>query len=347
MNLYRAKITDEGHISGPIEPLTAGPGITWVPSVSNDGRIALSRFYWVVHLWEVPLDTGTGEPVGPPRRITDDASPKYSFSLTRDGNRLAYSTHSGPRDARRNEIVLQDRQAGEEGVPLTLPAVTASQHPRLSPDGSLLSWQNQVDRQWVSWVAPIDEPAGRELCRDCTVVDFFSDGEHALVDWGNSLSRLRIADGTDSLILEMEEGRALLDTDLAPDDRWLAIQSGEPDGRVAIYAVPLGDAAKDPDKWIEIASGGTWAGAPRWSSNGNTLYYLSDRDDFLCVWGQALDPDTKVPVSAPFSVAHAHTSAIKMMGFAKHMWTLEVGGDRLVFNAGDMTGDVYTAMLEE
>jgi hypothetical protein len=185
------------------------------------------------------------------------------------------------------------------------------------------------------------------LCRDCTVVDFFSDGEHALVDWGNSLSRLRIADGTDSLILEMEEGRALLDTDLAPDDRWLAIQSGEPDGRVAIYAVPLGDAAKDPDKWIEIASGGTWAGAPRWSSNGNTLYYLSDRDDFLCVWGQALDPDTKVPVSAPFSVAHAHTSAIKMMGFAKHMWTLEVGGDRLVFNAGDMTGDVYTAMLEE
>jgi hypothetical protein len=28
------------------------------------------------------------------------------------------------------------------------------------------------------------------------------------------------------------------------------------------------------------------------------------------------------------------------------MWTLEVGGDRLVFNAGEMTGDVYTAMLE-
>ena len=29
------------------------------------------------------------------------------------------------------------------------------------------------------------------------------------------------------------------------------------------------------------------------------------------------------------------------------MWTLEVGGDRLVFNAGEMTGDVYTAMLPE
>jgi hypothetical protein len=29
------------------------------------------------------------------------------------------------------------------------------------------------------------------------------------------------------------------------------------------------------------------------------------------------------------------------------MWTLEVGGDRLVFNAGELTGDVYTAMLEQ
>jgi Tol biopolymer transport system component len=347
MNLYRAKITDEGHISGPIEPLTAGPGMTWVPSVANDGRIALSRFYWVVHLWEVPLDTGTGESVGPPRRITNDASPKFSFSLTRDGNQLVYSTFSGPRDGRRNEIVLQDRLSGKKSVPLTLPAKTTFLHPRLSADGSLLSWRNLVERQWVSWVAPIDEPAGRELCRDCTVVDFFADGEHALVDWGRSLSRVRIADGTDSPILEMEEGRALLDTDLARDDRWLAIQTGERDGSVAIYAVPLGDSAKNPDEWIEIAGQGAWVGAPRWSLSGDTLYYISERDDFMCVWGQALDPDTKVPFGEPFPVAHAHSSAIKMMSFAKHMWTLEVGGDRLVFNAGEMTGDVYTAMLEQ
>jgi hypothetical protein len=29
------------------------------------------------------------------------------------------------------------------------------------------------------------------------------------------------------------------------------------------------------------------------------------------------------------------------------MWNLEVGNGRLIFNAGEMTGDVYTAMLEE
>ena len=45
MNLYRARISDEGQISGPAEPLTAGPGMTWLPKVSASGRIALSRFY--------------------------------------------------------------------------------------------------------------------------------------------------------------------------------------------------------------------------------------------------------------------------------------------------------------
>ena len=185
INLHRARISDEGHISGPVEPLTAGPGMTWLPSVSNNGRIALSRFSWVVHLWEVALDTDSGGPAGPVRRITHDASPKYLvFADARDGNRLAYSTYTGPPDALRNDIIVQDRLSGEERVPVSVPAGRLSLAPRLSSDGSLLSWRTVSTGQWISWVAPTDDPVGRELCRECTVVDFFADGMHALVDRG-------------------------------------------------------------------------------------------------------------------------------------------------------------------
>jgi Tol biopolymer transport system component len=273
MNLYRAKISDNGHISGPVEPLTSGPGMTWTPSISNEGRIALSRFYWIVHLWEMELDPVSGQPRGTPRRITDDASPKFSFSLTREGNRLVYSTYSGPRGKRRNDIVLQDRSTGEESVPVTVPAVTTSVSPRLSNDGSLLSWRVPVDREWVSYVAPIDEPVGREICRSCTIVDFFADGIHALVHRGRSLSRVRIADGSETPILEMEEGRSLIDTDLSRDDRWLAVQTGEPDGSVAIFAVPLRENSSAPNEWVAIATNARWNGSPRWSVNGDILYY--------------------------------------------------------------------------
>jgi hypothetical protein len=67
----------------------------------------------------------------------------------------------------------------------------------------------------------------------------------------------------------------------------------------------------------------------------------------MCVWGQPLDPATKVPVGEVFSVAHAHTSSMRMMTLRRSMWTLEVGHNRLVFNAAEVTGNVYTAMLEE
>jgi len=346
INLYRAGISEDGKISGPAEPLTAGPGISWLPTVSASGRIALSRFYWVIHLWEVALDPETGRPVGPPHRITRDASPKFTFSLTRDGDRLAYSTFAGRRGGGRTEVRLQDRASGEEKVPVTLSAVAVSLYPRLSGDGSLLSWQTWADGGRVSWVAPTEDPVGRELCRGCAVVDFFADGEHALIDWGRRLSRVHIADGEEMSILEMEEGRALLDTDLSRDDRWLAIQVGEADGTVAIYAIPLRDPPAAQEDWIGIAEGDTWVGAPRWSSDGGTLYYLSDRDDFICVWARPLDPVTKAPSGDPFAVVHAHPSSMTMMPIRRSMWTLEVGGDRVVFNAGEMTGDVYTAMLE-
>jgi Tol biopolymer transport system component len=347
INLYRASITDDGRISGPVEPLTTGPGMTWAPTVSSNGLVALERSSWIIHLWEIALDPANGRPVGAPSRITDDASPKFSFSLTRDGSRLAYSTYAGYRGKRRTEIHLQDRSSGEKTVPVSLATAAVSLHTRLSGDGSLLAWSAPIDGQTVSLVAPTDNPVGRELCRECTVVDFFTDGEHVLVDRGPSLSRVRIADGAETPILEMGESRRLLDTDLSRDDRWLAVQIGEPDGSAPIYAVPLDEDPVAPKEWVRIPADGYWAGAPRWSTDGNTLYYLSDRDDFICVWGQHLHPDSRMPVGEPFPVAHAHASAMHRMPFGRGNWTLEVGGNRLVFNAEEMEGDVYTAMLAE
>jgi len=243
-------------------------------------------------------------------------------------------------------VVIQDRMTGVRTAPVTLSNVGATTlFPRLSGDGSMMSWNSRIDGQAVSWVAPVSDPVGRELCRGCWVVDFFADGEHALVDWGRRLSRVNVADGEESPILESED-LALLDTDLSRDDRWLAIQTGAPDGTVEIHLVPITETPASQDDWIKAAGGSGWVGGQRWSADQNTLYYLSDRDDFICVWGRSLDPTTKTPIGEEFPVVHAHSSAMKMMTFMRSMWSLEVGGDRLVFNSGEMTGDVYTAQLE-
>jgi hypothetical protein len=75
------------------------------------------------------------------------------------------------------------------------------------------------------------------------------------------------------------------------------------------------------------------------------LYYLSDRDDHTCIWAQPLDPVTKEPNEDPFAVVHAHTSSMKMLYVQRGVWSLEVGSDRLVFNASSLASEIYTAVL--
>jgi serine/threonine protein kinase/Tol biopolymer transport system component len=346
MNLYQAGISEKGRISGPVEPLTAGPGMTWLPSVSQENRIALSRFQWVVNLFEIELDPEHVAPRGAPRRITEDAAPKFGLALSADGRRLVYSTYAGSPDDRRAEVRVQDAGSETLAASVTLNAATTNPHPRISPDGRLFSWRDRLGGTWGALVASVEDPVGRELCRECVVVDFFSDGEHALVDHGRSLTRTRLSDGEESLVLDLKEG-ALLDSDLSRDDRWIAIQVGEKDGSVVLYAVPLRSPPAGRGEWVRLAGGETWAGQPRWSPDGRSLFHLSERDDFTCVWALVLDPETREPVGESRAVLHAHQTSMKMMPVERSMWTLDVGGDRLVFNAGAMSGDVYTAKLDE
>jgi eukaryotic-like serine/threonine-protein kinase len=346
VNLYSARITAAGRIDGPVQALTSGPGIMWTPSVSEDGRIAFDKFQWVIHLWQAELDPDTGRAVGLPVRITDDAAPKFSFSLNRDGTQLAYSTYSGPREGRLAEVRLRSLEDGRETVLVSTAARTTSLEPRLAPDGSRFAWSDIVDRQRAAFLAPVAEPAGRELCRGCQVLSFFANGSEALV-WQapNRLVRRDLTGSTETLVLDGGE-LEVLDADLSRDDRWLALSSARSDGRVAIHLLPVRDPPPSPAEWIEIAGDSHWAGSPRWSADGRYLYYLADREGFTCVWASELDAASGRPLGAPFPVLHAHRNDMKVLAPMRGAFSMAVGGRRLVINAALMTGDVYTAMLE-
>ena len=347
LNLYSVSISREGKITGPHRPLTTGPGMTWAPTVADDGRIALSRLTWLVNLWQVELDPDSGRARGEANRVSMNPSPKYSFSLTRDGNRLAFSTYSGPAGRRRVEVRLHDFSTGQETVQISLPARTISLRPFFSRDGSMLSWADFVEGQRVAYVAPTDDPEDtREICVGCEVLGFLSDGSQALVRRGAArLELLSLDDGESTKLLELKEG-VLLGADLSWDDRWVAVWTGRPDERVTIEIVPLRDGSLVVDSGIEFTDGRHWTGVPRWSVDGRFLYYTSDQDDFLCIWAQPLDVTTKRPVGEPFAVLHAHNAEMKMRVPRKSFFTLTVGHGRLVFNAGETSSEVYTAMLE-
>jgi Tol biopolymer transport system component len=343
VNVFQVSISDEGRVSGPARPLTAGPGMTWRPSVATDGRLVLSRFEWVVHLWEQRLDPETGQAVGSPRRLTSGAAPKFGFSLARDGRRLAFSTYSGSSGDRRGEIHLHEA-GGPPTVPVSRPATTTNLYPCLSADGAWLAWAETVDGQPRSFVVPTGEPAPREVCRGGVPVAFRAGASELLVDRGRSLGRVRLADGEETPVFELKD-RWLLNAALSPDEEWVAVLTKEPGGGRRLRILPVTGSSGSPEEWVTVAGDEGWVGPPAWGPGGRHLYYLSDRDDFVCVWGRQLDPATKVPVGDPIPVVHAHTVTMNMQMPTRAPWTLTTGGDRLVFNAGETSGDVYTAML--
>ena len=77
-------------------------------------------------------------------------------------------------------------------------------------------------------------------------------------------------------------------------------------GQESLFIAPVEDGvATGRDAWIQITEGSLDARS-WWASNGDTLYFLSWRDGFLCIWEQRLDRATKTPLGMARSMQHFH-----------------------------------------
>jgi dipeptidyl aminopeptidase/acylaminoacyl peptidase len=342
VNLYRVRIGADFRVSGPPEPLTSGTGISHVASVSQDGHLVVPRWSAFIQIWSIDPEEPADSPA--PQAVTHDGAPKYALSLDRPGDRLAYTAMAGPRGRHRMEIRVRELASDEETVPLRLTQTAISLRPRLSPDGALLAWEQLADGKFVSFVGKTSEPTGQEQCKDCRLLGFASDGRRVLLRTGPRRVVLRdVSSGSETPVFEQQAG-ALLDADLSWDDRWLATLVGGPDSTLAIHAVPVADGAPSGAGAIEIARSDRWLSSPRWSPDGSRVYYLSNRDGFLCIWAQAVDPGTKAPRGEPFAVFHAHRSPWRLV-LPRGAFSISVAQHRLVFNAAELTGSVLMAKL--
>jgi Tol biopolymer transport system component len=94
---------------------------------------------------------------------------------------------------------------------------------------------------------------------------------------------------------------------LSPDQAWVSFKlQGDTGSPLFVARLPEG-SAPDQAGWVSLGeSGSANAGHNWWSPDGRTLYYLTDRDGFLCIAAQALDAATKAPRGQPVFVQHFH-----------------------------------------
>jgi WD40-like Beta Propeller Repeat len=144
---------------------------------------------------------------------------------------------------------------------------------------------------------------------------------------------------------------ALFHATLTQDGRWItfnALDTQHFPSRLQVLAAPFQrDTPSKESDWIRVASDQHWNDKPRWSPDGNRIYFVSDRDGSACLWSQPLEPQTKTPVGRPQDLYHIHQVRRSMLNVGIGLMDIAVAPDKIVFNMGEITGNIWMTNLED
>jgi eukaryotic-like serine/threonine-protein kinase len=185
-----------------------------------------------------------------------------------------------------------------------------------------------------------------KVCRDdCGVVlsGASHDGGKILPENLRGVILVDTASGQKTEILKHPQYKSSMGR-FSPDDRWISFHLMTGSATRRIFIAPFRGAVAVPEsEWIPITNGQAIDRYTWWSPDGNLLYFISERDGFVCLWAQRLDPETKHPRGAAFPIRHFH-AARRLLGDAPAIG-MSVGAGRLVFSMTEQTGNIWMTNL--
>jgi Tol biopolymer transport system component len=299
------------------------------------------------NMWCVGIDSRTGKADGAPRRLTRGAGLVSNFSVSRDGNGLAYFA-AGPGGV---ELRVRDMQRGTDAI-LDGEAGISRGFPVISLDGKRIAFSMLVPGPPVRrpvYVANLANGAARLIFEDCGGrARLWLDDDRLLAEtFGSGLNSFVVLDtrtATQRPLLSSRD-RRLSNPRLSPDAQWLAFDATLPGGSPSVFVARLdGSEAADETAWLRVA---TAASHPFWSRDGRLLYYLPTTptvDIRNKVAAQAFDSRDGHVNQDPIDVLTlSETIVPAMITSAAPI----VAGDQIVFLLGNYRGDIWMMSLEE
>jgi Tol biopolymer transport system component len=344
MNLWELSLTG----SAPAQSLTYGPGRQNYAAWSKDsGRLVFFDALLNFDLWAVPLDPQTGAARGDRQRLTDGAAWQLSPSVAADGI-ISYLVRRSDTD-----WYLQTLHKAPDTYQTLLSSQGGLMNAQIAGDGSRIYYS---DRASQLFVVPAKGGISEKLCDRCgTVTGVSPDGSLALYEPFENEDLLAFDPAkrqTMKLALRQNPEDLISGAQFSADGKWVAFHvrhrsAPRPDTTMdttQVWIAPVGMGQPVPlDQWILVSSGTGEDFNPCWSPDGRFVYFLSERDGFRCIWGRRLDPVSKKPMGEVFAVQHFHSarSSLRLTGTRGYLTGLSVGGGKLVFSLGEMTGNVW------
>ncbi len=333
-NIWRVPISlKDWKVAGVPQQLTFGATVDVEPSVAGN-HLVFASLAGKLDVQSLSLDADRAEPHGTLERLTDDAFAHTYPAVSPDGGTLAFSLQKSVN----RDIWIKDLKTSQQNE-VSLPP-GPSFNPNFSPDGDTLAYRMLENDISVGYAVSLRAGGTQTICENCSDYGWSSDSKRlALV--GKSPARVSILDiATRRRTPLLEHAKYLLwNARFSPDDRWVSFNATEP-GRSRIFIAPVRDQVAVPEQeWITVADTG-WDDKPRWSPDGKTLYFVSERDGFRCIWAQRLD-SRKRPLGAAIAMFHAHERKRSLSGVSAGDLSISVARDKIVFNMSERTGNLW------
>jgi Tol biopolymer transport system component/DNA-binding winged helix-turn-helix (wHTH) protein len=334
---------------GP-ERVTVGGGLDTNIAVSPDGtKLAFTVRDESTRLWSLPFDPIEGRVLGKGEPITPKGVDALYPDVPQHGTQLIYRTiRRGKHELRRRSLIT-----GEDRM---LPIKGDMFVPRWSDDGTLLAFRKlmpaPVDgtpRKNAIVIVSADGTNERNLTtpsdRERTPpYDWSADGRWILGSCQHGPAErlavcvLPIAGAPRAeeqvRIIASDPDRNLYQATFSPNQRWIAFIATSP-GLSAMYIV-----SADGGQWTAVTEGTYWDDKPRWSPDGRTLYFVSNRSGFLNVWGRRIDPSTGKPSGDPFRVTNLENPSERVSGPVNTM-ELAIAPNHMILPIVEASGAVW------
>jgi serine/threonine protein kinase/Tol biopolymer transport system component len=353
-NIWEVDMSATLRVVGPSRRLTTGTEYESQPS-RNAGRIVFAAQTSTLPLWELPFDPRTAKALGEPRPLTEDMGVSLMPTISEDGRYLSFSSQRSDGSG----VWLKDLARGQRPMlSMTVEEVVAI----MARNGKHVLYGARVGPHRGMYLLPLEGGTPEKLsCDGCGwPTDWSADRSKVLFQtyWipgpgkRHSLSLLDLASGRKTEILA-HRGLELYRAHFSPDERWILFHAYSSTAGTRefiapfhghdVSAAPLVTDDGTPADWIAVTDGKSYTDGSRWSGDGNQVYFISERDGFLCLWAQRLEPATKKPLGEPTGVFHAHTRRRSLTGVPEWGFDLAVTGDRLIFNMVERRGNLWVA----
>jgi Tol biopolymer transport system component/predicted Ser/Thr protein kinase len=321
--------------------LTAGITDEFAPSISRDGRVVFASETRFTNLYSLPLDVNRGVPIGPLKQHSRNLGENSVRSVSADGNRAVFLARR-PADSP-TQIYVRDLAAGEEHA-ITSGAAEKVQ-PEITPDGKLIAWRVNSIKATEIFVTPFGGGVATKLCDGCQgQIVWSADAAFGLFLQpapNRGIGIVEASTGHQSRYLGDLPGMQLRARSISRDNRWLAFSGGPNSADYHIYVAPFSPQRPPPrSEWVDVANSADVFPYPRWSPDGNLLYFASSRDSNVCLWAQRLNPRTKRPEGPLFAVQHFH-KPIEEMDSPSLSNPLALGSDAAILSITERTSGLW------